>query len=520
MIPFDATDAFCCVAEGSELRRLAVRGAAVTLSGAAVSAALRVVGTVVVARLLTPDDFGLVTIVTTFILLLLSFGSSGFTEAVVQPEEMNRFQASNLFWVTCTIGLILTIGFAASGQMLSRAFRNPLVAPVTVATSVSILITAAGTIHSALLKRAMRFTAVSVNELVALAVYTAVPIPLALRGWGHWALVAGIVAQVLSSTLGAWWLCRWIPSLPRRRVGTRVLLGFAANVYGRFSANYFARNIDNLLVGWRFDAATLGFYKRAYDLFALTASQLTSPLSSVALASLSRVKDDLVRFRRYLTSSLGIVAFVGMAVSADLTLVGKDLVRLILGPNWSETGRIFEFFGPGIGGMLLCSTVGWIHLSSGRPGRWLRWTLVESVATALFFFLGLPWGPEGIAVAWSVSYWILLIPAFWYAGRPIGFGVSALIAAVWKYAAASLLAGLATAAITRGTLISTSPAGAGIALEAIIIISSLFATLYMGTVILLHWGFAPLHQLGRLLRDLAPTRRAATPVADPVRTWK
>src|SRR5437879_8366783 len=201
MIPFDASGAFHPVAEASELRRLAVRGAAATLSAAALSLALRVVPTVVLARLLTPADFGLVAMVTTFSLLLMSFGTSGFSEAVIQPEEMNRFQASNLFWITCAIGLILTIGFAASAPLLARLFRNPLVARVAVATSVAIFISASGTIHSALLRRAMRFIAVSINDVVALAIYTAVATLLALRGWGYWALVAAIVAQALSTMI-------------------------------------------------------------------------------------------------------------------------------------------------------------------------------------------------------------------------------------------------------------------------------------------------------------------------------
>jgi polysaccharide transporter, PST family len=516
MIPFDASGAFHPVAEGSELRRLAVRGAAATLSAAALSLALRVVPTVVLARLLTPADFGVVTMVTTFSLLLTSFGISGFSEAVIQPEEMNRFQASNLFWITCAIGLILTIGFAASGALLARFFRNPLVARAAVATSVAIFISAVATIHSALLKRAMRFSAVSVNDVVALAVYSAVGILLALRGWGYWALVAAIVAQALSTTIGAWWLCRWIPSLPRRGVGTRAILRFAAQVYGRFSANYFARNFDNLLVGWRFNAAALGYYKKAYDLFAFTANQLTAPLHSVALAALSRLNHDPARFKRYLANSIGIVAFVGMAVGADLTLVGKDVVRLVLGPKWSESGRIFDLFGPGIGIMLLYSTVGWIHLSIGEPGRWLRWTLLESAVTALLFVLALPWGLAGIAVAWSVSFWILSIPAFWYAGRPIGFGVSSLIGAVWRYAAGSLVAGLGTAAIIRGTPFWGSPPSASAALWAIIIISALVVTLYLCAVILLHWGCAPLRQFASLLREVAPWRRITRPAVEPV----
>ena len=170
------------------------------------------------------------------------------------------------------------------------------------------------------------------------------------------------------------------------------MVRFAAKVYGQFSVRYSTQNIDNLLVGWQFNAAALGFYKKAYDLFALSASQLTAPLDNVALAALSRLNQDPARFRRYLANSLGIIAFVGMAVSADLTLVGKDVVRLVLGPQWSESGRIFELFGPGIGAMLLYSTVGWIHLSIGKPGRWLRWTSSGARVTVSLFLGRCPGG--------------------------------------------------------------------------------------------------------------------------------
>ena len=507
MRPFDASGAFHPMAEGRELRRLAVRGGAATISGAALALAAQVVSTVILARLLTPADFGVVTMVTTFSLFLQSVGANGLNEAVIQRDEINSFQASNLFWINSVAGLILTIGFAAAGSLLARFYRNPLVAHVAVAVSPAIFISSIYVIHVALLKRAMRFAAVSGNDLVGRAVNTAVAILLALRGWGYWALVAGIIAQVLSGTIGAWWLCRWIPSLPRRRVGTRALIRFAAHVYGTFSANYFTRNFDNLLVGWRFNAVALGYYKRAYDLFVLSASQLTAPLSNVALAALSRVKHEPARFRRHLASSLEIVAFIGMALGAGLTLLGKDVVRLVLGPKWSESGRIFELFGPGIGVMLLYSTIGWIHLSIGKPERWFRWTLVESAATALLFVVALPWGPAGIAVAWSVSFWILSIPAFWYAGRPIQFGPSQLLAAVWKYAVASLLAGWITVIAVRRLAFSTIPGSAGTALEEIIVTSVVFLVLYLGAIILLHRGYSPFRQLGSFLRELTPVSR-------------
>jgi PST family polysaccharide transporter len=502
MIPFDATGAFQPVAEGPELRRLAVKGAAATVSAGALALAAQFVSTVILARLLTPADFGVVTMVTTFSLLLTGFGTNGFEEAVIQRLDINRLQASNLFWINCGIGFALMCGFAAAGSLLAHFYRNPLVTGVAIAISPAMFVAATSVVHVALLKRAMRFTAVSTNDVVGRAVNTAVAVVLALRGWGYFALVAGIFAQIVSVAVGAWCLCRWIPGWPRRGAGTRAMLKFAANVNGGYTANYFTRNLDNLLVGWKFNAGALGFYKKAYDLFALTASQLTAPLHNVALASLSRMQDDPDRLKRSLANSLGIIAFVGMAVGADLTLVGRDLVRLILGPNWSESGRIFEMLAPGIGMMLLYSTVCWIPFSIGKPGRWLRWTLVESPTTALAFIVALPWGPAGIAVAWSVTYWVLLIPAFWYVGRPIGFGVPSFVGTIWKYVVSALAAGLACSAIIRLTLTWAVAANATEALQFIVVRSAVFVILYLAAVILLHRGYDPLYRVAALFREI------------------
>jgi len=510
MIPFDVKGAFCPQARSNELRRLAVRSAAATMTASTLALAAQVVSTVTLARLLTPADFGVVTMVTTFSLLLVSFGLNGFTEAVIQFDEIDHQTASNLFWLNIAAATGVAVVFASVGPLLGRFYHNSLVPQVTFYLSAGIVISAASVIHLSLLKRAIRFTGIAGNDFIGRAVNTAVSIILALKGWGYWALVAGIIAQQLSVTIGAWCLCRWIPSLPRRTGKTIPMVRFAAKVYAQFGVAYSQQNIDNLLIGWRFNAVALGFYKKAFDLFALTASQLTAPLNNVALATLSRVNRDHERFRRSLASSLGMVAFVGMAASADLTLVGKDVVRLVLGEKWAESGRIFEIFGPGIGAMLLCSTVGWVHLPLGKPGRWLRWSLVALAFTLTLFLAALRWGPSGVAAAWSISYWTLLVPGFWYAGRPIGFGVSDLLAAIWKYIVAALAAGGVTTIIVRGTPLWSTPANTSAALVAIALVSILFVSLYLIAVILLYGGLTPLRELGGLLRELAPSRKDST----------
>src|SRR5687767_3744434 len=166
------------------------------------------VATVFLARLLTPEDFGLVAMVTTFSLLLMNFGLSGFTEAVLQRPDIDHALASNLFWINAGVGLALTLAFAAAAPVLAWLYGDARIASVAVA------------------------------------------ILLAWRGWGYWALVAGAVALPVTTSAAAWIRCRWVPGLPQRGAGTRSVLRFATYTYGCFSVGYVMRNMDNLLIGW------------------------------------------------------------------------------------------------------------------------------------------------------------------------------------------------------------------------------------------------------------------------------
>jgi len=469
------------------------------------------IATVVLARLLMPADFGVVTMVTTFSLLIMGFGQNGYSEAVIQRDDIDESLASNLFWINVSAGFLLTLGFAASGSLIARFYGDPRVALIAAGMSLTILLNSTSVLHLALLKRALRFSVTSANEICSSMVSVAAMILLAWRGWGYWALVAGAVIRLFIQSVGAWYLCRWIPSLPCRVTGTSSVARFALNVYGRFSFNYLTRNTDNLLVGWRFGSSSLGFYKKAYDLFLLPANQLSAPVSDVVLSTLSRLERGSDQYKRYFLNGLSILAFVGMGAGAGLTLVGKDLIRLLLGVKWEAAGQIFTFFGPGIGVMLIYTTSGLIHLSIGRADRWFRWVVVEFSVTALLFLLGLHWGPAGVAAAWTASFWLLTIPAFWYAGRPINFGVAPMLATVWRYVLASLLAGYASAVLIRR--ISTLVAATGVVGAEVRIASTslLFSVLYVGAVILLHGGSEPLYRLVSLLPDILPWNKSSNP---------
>jgi glycosyltransferase involved in cell wall biosynthesis len=279
------------------------------------------------------------------------------------------------------------------------------------------------------------------------------------------------------------------------------------NVYGRFTLNYFARNTDNLLVGWRFGSNALGFYKKAYDLFVLSAGQLTAPITNVAVAALSRYNSRSEEYRQNLLNAISVTSFIGMGLSGVFVLIGKDLIRVLLGAKWDPAGQIFTFFAPGIGAMLLYFVHGWIHLSIGRADRWFRWGILEIVVTFLFFLIGLPWGPDGIAVAWSASFWVLTLPSLWYAGKPIGFGVGPVVSVLWRYIAAAILAGSIVFLAIPPLSHFLPPLGTfDIAALRSLSVSLLFCLAYLLAVVVFHGGTKPLVQFARIFADMTSRR--------------
>ena len=509
MKPFDASGRYCPTVSDKEISRLAIKGAGATMVSGGLGVAVQAVSMVVLARLLTPADFGVVTMVTTFSLLLMNVGLNGFTEAVIQREEINADLISNIFWINAGVGLLFTIAFAAGGGVLAAFYHDPIVKRVALGMSATILLTSLSVQHFALLKRALRFSETSAVDFTSRAFSLIVSIAFACLGWGYWALVLGAIAQPFLQLVFALYLCPWVPRLPKRVPGTGAMVSFALHVYGRFSVGYWSRNADNLLVGLRFGAVPLGFYKKAYDLFALSASNITGPLTNLAVSALSKGDPHSPQYRRRMIKALSVTAFIGMGLAAGFSVVGRDLIAILLGPRWDQAGRIFAFFAPGIGAMLLYAGHNWIHLSIGRPDRWFRWSLVEVVVTCSLFFLGLHWGPQGVAAAWTLSYWVLILPALWYAGRPVGFGLAPVIEATWKYVVAAFVARIATTGLVLQVPLSAGGSDSINAFAHLLALGSMVSAFYLAAIVLLNGGPGPLYEFAQLLTEMVSRQKVA-----------
>jgi PST family polysaccharide transporter len=424
-------------AEG--LKAKAVKGAGINVATRLVSFVAHTVGVIVLARILTPEEFGLVAMVTAFSLWIMNFGVNGFTEFIIQKDEIGKREVNAIFWIHVFLASVLAFGFAGFGAFLVYFYAERALNGIAAAMATSFILYALFTCHFAVLKRELKFGIIAVVQLVAMILSIIFAIVAALGGMGYWAVVIRQLTMPTVMLVGAWLLCPWRPGSPRYLSAAIPGLKYAVKVYCNFSIGYLTRSVDKVLLGRFHGPELLGNYDRGYHLSSLPAGQLVTPLHSVALATLSRLQHDSDRFGRYYINAVSMVAFLGTLAAVCLTLAARDLIPLLLGPEWIKAGLVVMAFGPGIAAMLVYETHSWLHLSLGKPGRWLRWNLVATALTMTAFVIAAPFGAVAMAIAYSVISYVLVVPALWYAGWPVHLRISNLIRCVWSYFASGTI---------------------------------------------------------------------------------
>jgi len=381
------------------LKRRSIKSASVTLISQSLGSVIKVIGAIILARILAPDDFGLLSMTATFILLLQNFGVNGFTEAIIQQEHINHQQVSSLFWINIAISFFLASILVFFSPLVASFYQDNRLVPIINIMSISILMGGLSTQHIALLARNMKFTRIAAIRLTASLLSVAIGITLAQQNFGYWALVARRLSLPTIIAIGSWLLCTWVPGVPKFNKQVKKLLFFGFFTYGNFLMNYLRINIDKILIGRIFGSEPLGNNDRAYHLSNVIPQQMTVPISGVAISTLSRLRDEPLRYTRYVQTLLSTLGFLCMPASMLLTIIGNDLIILLLGSHWQEAGKLFSALGPGIGMLVIYNTHGWIHLSLGNAKRLFNWGIFSLAVTILLFIIGIQFGTIGVGIA-------------------------------------------------------------------------------------------------------------------------
>jgi O-antigen/teichoic acid export membrane protein len=486
----------------SGLKKRALRGAGFSVFAQTLNYGIQTVGTIIMARILSPEDFGLVAMVAVFSVLVQNFGLNGFTEAVIQQKELSPHQMSKLFWVNFLIMAGLTVLFVGLSPVIAWFYGEPVLKGISLGLALSIVFSGLGTCHLALMSRNMDFRQSAVAQVLGALISTIVGIGMALSGSGYWSLVLRRVSLPLVTAVFAWLLCRWRPGIPAKGTDIRPLLMFGYKTYGNFLLSHVRNNLDKILVGKVFGKTPLGHYDRAYNLSSVLPNQLTIALTSVGISTLSRLTSDPPKYLSYFSKALSILCLLGFPGSILFTLLGKDIIFLLLGDQWSIAGEVFAALGPGIGVFVIYNTSVWLHVSLGRPDRLLKWSVLVLVASILSYSLGLLFGPLGVAIAYSAMFYVLLIPALWYGGKPAGIKASFYLAIIWRYWTAAFASGLIYWLAFRfvgpaaGLYRSLHPFGR------IAVGSVVYTALYLAVIIILFKGLRPLGTLMAALKGM------------------
>ena len=379
----------------ADLKGRSVRGGLLTLLSQGTRFVSTSIVTVVLARLLTPADFGLVAMVTSVTILGQAFADIGLSEATIQRQEINHDQVSMLFWINFAIGLALTLVMASLAPVLALLYREPRLKDITLVLSLTFLICGLRVQHEALLKRQMKFASLAIRDVASFALAVPVALTMAWKGAGYWALVALPLTENLTQVVLSWLMAGWTPGPPRRDAKVGSLIVFGGNVAVSYALYGFNRNADNILIGWRWGASSLGLYSRAYNLLMLPVRQLGTPIRSVIVPALSRIHGDPERFARYYLGTVNLMAWISAPVFGFLFVAAEPVVVLVLGVKWREAVPIFRILVISALGQLLMDSTLWLFVSRGQSQRLLKLLLIVSPVIIGSFIIGLPFGANG-----------------------------------------------------------------------------------------------------------------------------
>ncbi len=373
---------------------------------------------IVLARLLAPEDFGLVAMVTTVTGFLRIFNDAGLSAATVQREEITHSQVSNLFWTNVVLGGTMTLVLAASAPAVAWFYREPRLIGVTLVLSITFLLTSSAVQHLALLKRQMRFKTIAFIQIISMAGGVAVGVGMAWFNFGYWALVGMQLSTPVVAFLLTWGASGWRPQLPMRGRGTRSLLRFGVNLTASSFIWSLARGSDGLLIGRFYGSASLGLYSRAAALMARPVEQFMTPLEAVMVPTLCRLQGQPERYRRIVLQVYEVVAVTSFVFTGVLLALTHALTLVVLGPKWEQAAPIFAGFTLLALYIPLASVSTWLLTSQGRGGDFLVLSSIGSLVAVGSFCTGLPFGPAGVAIAYSATCLFICLPLLYYlAGR-------------------------------------------------------------------------------------------------------
>lgn len=416
----------------------------------------RIAVALVLARMLTPEDWGLAAMVLVFSGFVVVFTDNALGTALIQRRDLQDGDRSTVFWFSAGIGVVLAIVGVALAGPLATFYGESDVRWLFVALSCGFVVSALGTTQMALLAREMQFRRLELRQIAATLTGAAVGIGLAVANQGAWAIVGQILAEATMSTLLLWVLSAWRPSFSFSTASLRRLGGFAGNVFAENVLWQSGRTVVGAMIGRTLGAAALGTYTLATTVILMPFARLAAPLQQVFFPAFSRINDDRERMAEIWIRATRLVGAFSIPALVGLVIVAPEFVQVVLGPKWADATTIIRILAV-VGIMQSLHTLnGEVLMALGRAGTLLRYTALYTVVTLGAVAVGLQWGLVGVATAYAIAIILVEPIRAWVTTRALGIRLLRLPRALSGVAQASavmaaVLLGVRELLISAGT---------------------------------------------------------------------
>jgi O-antigen/teichoic acid export membrane protein len=461
---------------------------------------------IILARLLTPADFGVAGMALVLSSLILIFADVGLGAAIVQRADITEEDLSTVFWVSLAVSSAFTVIGIAASPLLASFFHEPALQPLVAVLSISFLLTGLGATQTAVLTKHMNFRALETRQMYATAAAAAAAIATAAAGGGAWAIITQQVAAAGVGTILLWRLSDWRPQFRFSWASLRRHGGFGGNVFGTRVLFYFSRNGDNVLIGRFLGSAALGAYSFAYNLMLIPFDRIAAPLQEVLFPALARIQEDRVRVGQIWLRANRLVASITLPAMLGLAVLAPDFVNVVVGSRWEAAIPVVQILA------LVGFLQSLVRLNSSileacdRTSTLLRWSILISTANLAAFAIGLHWGIVGVAAAYAVTNTLLQPVNTYLTGRPIGVSVGTFARNVLPVACAGVGMAVIAVGLRHGLMSADVPA-----VLRLVLVTVVAGAVYLG---LLWWVARDIPAEFRRLID----RRRARSVRRPLDT--
>jgi PST family polysaccharide transporter len=420
--------------------RRSLRGGMVSIGARIINALVQIGSVVVLARLLSPEDYGLVGMVSAIVGIAPLLVDLGTRDAVIQQRHITPQEISALFWITVSLGFGFAALTAVSGPLIARFYGEPRLTMVAIVSSFSIVAFSLSYQHQALLRRAMKYHDLAIIDITASVVSTVIAIAMAFKGWAYWALVVRPVTVSLVTVIGVFWKCRWLPGKPAFTAGVKEMIHFGLHWIGFAGFDFIGKFGDRVAIGYAAGASGLGFYQKACLVYDNSLDLMTTPLQSVAMVGLSKLRNSPSELWESWSKAISTMAFFAMPAFGILAVISRDIIVLALGEKWVGASVLLSILALRGVPHVVQRTCGWLHMAAGRADRFMRWGVISSATQLVALLVGLPFGTLGVAWSYVLSTYILFLPAITYSGRPLGIGIGKVIRVVGPQTVGALTA--------------------------------------------------------------------------------